>query len=163
VNSQAPYPLVYDANGKSISGVINPDFLEWCKNNSLSKEKALGDQLNSFPAELLFMASTGDSRGLQILRRGLQSQNHGVRAVSAAGLATLQDRNSIPLIIEAAGKAPQEARWPIAQHLLSFEDHNADKAAEELISDKKLLSDLKQRATEQRARNGGVVNRPRSW
>jgi HEAT repeat protein len=83
------------------------------------------------------LATTGDARGLPILRKGLLSPNFGVRAVAAQGLAKLQDKDSIPQIISAAKQAPAEVQWRIAQHLLPFDDLNANAGAEELIPDKK--------------------------
>ena len=144
VDNQAPYPLLYDADGKSIPGAISLDFIRWAKANNIQKDQALGDQLTSFPSELSFLAITGDPRGLQILRRGLLSPNYGVRAVAALGLAKLNDKASIPQIIEAVRQAPLEAQWPIARHLLAFDDHMAYVAAEELISNKNLLEELRQ-------------------
>ena len=148
VDCNAPYPLVFDASGKSIRGALSPEFLEWVKANNLSQDEALNDQMGMFPVELSFLATTGDPRGLSILRKGLSSPNYQVRAAAGEGLAMLQDKASIPLIIEAARKAPAEAQWGIAQPLVTFDDAQARAAAEELISDKVLLADLKQRAKE---------------
>jgi HEAT repeat protein len=98
------------------------------------------------------MAEIGDSRGLSILRKGLLSPNYGVRASAAEGLALLQDNDSISSIISAAKTAPQEVQGWIARPLLAFDDPGARTAAEELISDKTLLEDLKRRAKEKGAR-----------
>ena len=148
VDSKAPYPLVYDTSGKSIRGSFSPEFLEWVKTNNLSQDEALNDQIGTFPAELSLMATTGDPRGRPILRAGLSSPNYEVRAAAGEGLAMLQDKASIPLIIEAARKAPSEAEAWIARPLVSFGDPRARAAAEELIPDKALLAELKQRAKE---------------
>jgi hypothetical protein len=72
--------------------------------------------------------------------------------MAARGLAVLQDKDSIPLIIEAARKAPSEIQWFIAHPLVAFEDSKARAAAEELIPDKAILEDLKQKAKEKGAR-----------
>jgi hypothetical protein len=143
VDSNVPYPLVFDENGKSIRGAISPEFLQWVKDNNLSKDEALSEQLGN-PVELSFMAEIGDPRGLPILRKGLSSPNYGVRAMAAQGLALLQDKDSIPLIIHAAKTAPSEMQWWIARPLLAFNDSTARAAAEELISDKQLLESDKQ-------------------
>jgi hypothetical protein len=147
VDSTAPYPLVYDANGKSIRGAISPEFSEWIKTNNLSQNEAVFDQLG-LGSDLSLVAIAGDSRGLSIFRKGLSSPNYGVRAMAARGLAVLQDKASIPLIIEAARNAPLEIQWFIAQPLVAFEDSRARAAADELIPDKAILEDLKQRAKE---------------
>jgi len=43
VDSQAPYPIVYDASGKSIRGAISPEFSEWAKANNLPEAEAMND------------------------------------------------------------------------------------------------------------------------
>lgn len=144
VNSSAPYPLVFDDKGKTIRGAISPEFLEWVKDNNLSKNEALNEQLGSFPVDVSMMAEIGDPRGLPILRKGLSSPNYVVRAMAARGLALLHDRDSISSIIQAARTAPSEMQWGIAEPLLAFDDATARAAAEEMISDKKLLEYDKQ-------------------
>lgn len=152
VDSQAPYPLVYDETGKSIRGKVSPEFLQWAKNQNVSPDDAFNQQLGSFPLELFFMAEVGDPRGLPILRKGLISSNYTIRVMAARGLALLQAKDSIPLIIEAAQHAPSEIRWAIAEPLVAFSDPKAQAAAEDLILDQNLLNDVKQRVKEKGAR-----------
>lgn len=152
VDSQAPDPLVYDASGKSIRGAISPEFVEWVKTNGLPENETLSNQLGMIPAELSLLAITGDPRGLSILQKGLLSPNYGVRAIAVQGLAVLQDKASIPRIIEAAKKAPAETRPFIAEPLVAFDDPVARAAAEELIPNKEVLEDLKKRVKEKGAR-----------
>lgn len=152
VNSSAPCPLIFDENGKSIRGAISPDFVQWAKNNNLPTNEALMEQTGAFPSDLSLMAEIGDARGLPLLRRGLSSQNYGVRAMAAQGLALLQDKGSIGAIIQAAKTAPSEVQWWIARPLLAFDDSNAREAAEELISNKKVLEANRQRIKEKGAR-----------
>lgn len=152
VDSQAPDPFVYDAQGRGVRGVISPDFLQWAKDNNISKEETESEALGSFAGELSLTASIGDPRGLPILRKGLSSPNYAVRAMAAFGLAVLQDRDSIPLIIDAAKQAPFDAQWFIARFLLAFNDPKAQAAAEELITDKKVLEADKQLARAKGAR-----------
>lgn len=148
VNSTAPYPLVFDENGKSIRGAISPEFVQWMKDNNLRKDEAVQEQLGVFPVELPLMAEIGDPRGLLILRRGLSSRNYGVRAMAARGLALLDDTDSIQEIIQAAKTAPAEVQAWIARPLLAFDDSNAREAAEGLITDKKFLEELKKEVRE---------------
>ena len=68
--------------------------------------------------------------------------------MAAQGLAVLQDKASIPLIIEAARKAPSEMQRFIAHALVAFDDPQARAAAEKLIPDKALLAELKQTVKE---------------
>ena len=72
VDSQAPDPVAYDANGKSVRGVISPEFLQWVKDNNIPKDEAESEEMGSFAGELSLMASTGDRRGLPILRVGIE-------------------------------------------------------------------------------------------
>ncbi len=146
VDSQAPDPLLYDAEGKSVRGVISPEFLQWAKDNNIPRDQAVNEHLGLFSVELSMMAMTGDSRGLPILRKGLASPNYGVRATAAQGLALLQDHDSISQIIDNARQAPSEIQSYLAQPLILFNDPKAQAAADELITDKKLLEDLRQRA-----------------
>jgi hypothetical protein len=152
VDSKAPYPLIYDASGKALRGQTSPEFLQCVKANNLSLNDALNEELAIFPNELELMGTIGDRRGLPLLRKGLSSPNYETRAAAAHGLAVLQDKDSIPLIIEAARNSPSETQWFIAQALVAFDDPEARAAAEELISDKELLADIKQRVREKGAR-----------
>ncbi len=152
VDSLAPDPLVYNADGKSVRGVISPEFLQWAKDNNIPRDQAVSEHLGLFSVELSFMAMTGDLRGLSILRKGLSSPNYGVRATAAQGLALLQDKDSIPQLIENARQAPSEIQSYLAQPLIFFDDPKAQAAADELITDKKILEDIKQRAKAKGAR-----------
>ena len=144
VDSQAPDPGMYDTEGKGVHGAISPEFLQWAKDNNIPKDQAISEYSGSYPFELSLMASTGDPRGRSILRKGLSSPNYAVRAMAAFGLAVLQDRDSVPLIIGAAKQAPSDAQWFIARFLLGFNDPKALAAADELIADKKVLESDKQ-------------------
>jgi hypothetical protein len=53
-----------------------------------------------------------------------------IEAASATGLVILEDRDSIPLIIEACKRAPSGTAGAIAMSLLEFHDPEAQSAAE---------------------------------
>jgi len=85
------------------------------------------------------------------LRRALQSHNYQIVAWAAKGLAQIQDKQSIPLIVAAAQKAPTGYNSLIAESLIYFDDAQAQSAADQLIP--------KEKATmhrEARARGMGV-------
>ncbi len=147
LDNDAPDPILYDANGKSIRGKLSPAFLEWASKHGLTSD-AIYQQLLTIPAEFSFVATTGDSRGLPILRKGLQSSNYVIRAIAARGLATLQDEASIPLIIAAAHQAPSEIQGFIARALVAFSNPAAQAAAEELVTDKNVLEGIRQQIKE---------------
>ena len=143
VDSSVPYPLVFDENGKSIRGALSPEFLQWVKDQNVSKYEAVQKQLGVFPVEFSMMAEVGDPRGLPLLRKGLTSPNFTLRMMAARGLAILGDKDSISSIIQAARTAPSEAQPLIALPLLAFDDSSAREATKELIIDKKLLESEK--------------------
>lgn len=145
VDCDAPNPLVVDDAGK-FTGTVSPDFASWATAHNVSVNDALSDHLGKMPTELLLMADTQDPRGLSILRKGLLSPNYAVRDMAARGLALLQDKDSVRSIIIAARTAPKEARSVIATALVFFDDSSAQAAADELITNKELLADLRQRA-----------------
>jgi hypothetical protein len=96
VDSTAPDPVLYDANGKSVRGAISSGFLEWVKANNLSKNDALYEHLGTLPVDLSLVALAGDPRGLPIFRKGLLSPNYAVRAMAARGLAVLRTQLTGP-------------------------------------------------------------------
>jgi hypothetical protein len=160
IDSTAPDPFVYDEKGHirkpifgenniPIPGALSPEFLQWAKSNNKAVVDAFQELTGDLPAQLALLASTGDPRGLFILRKGLYSPNLSVEWVSAWGLARLQDKDSITKIIEDARKAPEDAKWPIARALLFFNDLTASAAAEEVITDKNVLANDKKTARAQ--------------
>ena len=148
MDNQAPYPLVFDADGKSIRGKISPAFVEWAQKRGLPLYEAVQEQTVWYPAELSLLATTGDPRGLTVQRKGLSSPNYAVRLVAAEGLAILQDKESTPLIIDAARQTPSDMRWLVALPLVAFNDVKAEAAAEELVTDKRILEGTRARVKE---------------
>lgn len=63
----------------------------------------------------------------------------------ASGLAELQDKDSIALIIEACERAPAEAARVIAESLVYFDDPDAQRAVDQYIPKEraKILRDAK--------------------
>jgi PBS lyase HEAT-like repeat len=56
-----------------------------------------------------------------------------IEIAAAEGLAELQDKESIPLIIQACERAPAEAAGVIAQSLVYFDDPEAQGAVDRYI------------------------------
>lgn len=71
--------------------------------------------------------------------------------MAALGLAKLQDKESIPLIIEACQRANPEMAPFLARSLVFFDDSQAQNAAEKFISNKKSLEELRRRIRERGA------------
>ena len=141
--NDAPFPHSFDSQGRSVPGQLAPQFIEWARVHNLSPSDAASDQIYSVPGALILLAKTGDPRGRELLRRGLLSQNYVIQAMAARGLAKLQDKGSIPLIIQACQKAPQEPAEVIAWALVFFDDPQAQSAAEKFIKNKQGLEGLR--------------------
>jgi HEAT repeat protein len=89
------------------------------------------------------IALSGDIRALPILRKGMSSSNQFLRLFCAQGLAILQDKDSIKLIIDSANRLPRNERWVMGKYLLYFNDPVATAAGEETFTDKGLLEATK--------------------
>jgi hypothetical protein len=88
----------------------------------------------------MLLGGTHDTKAISVLQRGLKA--HGFTQVAAAeGLAELQDRDSIPLIVDACKNAPPEIASTIAAvALVYFDDPRAQSAAGIYLSKKMLNS-----------------------
>ena len=65
-----------------------------------------------------------------MLRRALQSPHFLIATMAAKGLALIQDKGSIPLIIEACRQARPGAATAIADSLIYFDAPEAQRAAD---------------------------------
>jgi hypothetical protein len=101
LDSDAPFPIAFDDEGKLVPRQLSPEFVAWAKVRNISPESASREQVYGLPVDLTFLAVTGDTRGLALIRRGLTSRNYFIQAVAAKGLAKLRDTESIPAIIAA--------------------------------------------------------------
>jgi hypothetical protein len=133
VESDEPDFMGFDSRGKSVPGP-SPEFIAWAKAHNISPEGAGEDAVYLAPGKVGLLAMTGDPRGVPILRRALLSPNHMIETIAANGLAEIQDKDSIPLIIEACQKAPAESAAVIAKSLVYFDDPQAQSAADTYIS-----------------------------
>jgi HEAT repeat protein len=120
VERDAPSVISYDAEGKRRPD--SPELVAWAKDHHLSPGEAAENAMTRTPAPVAFLAMTGDLRGIPILRQALSSPNFLIQAFAAKGLALVQDKESIPLIIEACRKAPADVSVAIAQALPYFDD-----------------------------------------
>jgi len=123
LDSNVPFP--YSLSGGTPESPLSPDFIAWAKARNLPPGgeaiEAAGDEVG----KLAPLARTGDPRGVPLLRRGLQSPNMFIQDLAAAGLAQAQDKDSIPLIIDACKRAPAGVALMIAQALKFFDDPKA--------------------------------------
>jgi hypothetical protein len=121
---ESPDPRLADSQGKIVPEQFSPEFIAWSKAHNVSSDPVYG-----IPVLVILLAETGDPRGIPLLRRGLLSPNYFVVAAAAKGLAQIQDKASIPLMIDACKRAP-EAALAIAESLGYFDDPRAQSAVD---------------------------------
>jgi hypothetical protein len=129
VDSDPPFPRDFDPKGKILKDHFSGAFLNWAKGRGLSPDEAGEIAVYRLPIKLGFLAKTGDPRGLPLLRRAMSSSNYMIATMAAKGLAKLQDKDSIPLIIAACQKSPGGS-GAIAEALIFFDDPDAQAAAD---------------------------------
>jgi hypothetical protein len=132
IESDPPFPREFDFQGNMLTDHFSTAFLQWAKVHELSSDKAAEMAMYKLPGKLLLIAETGDQRGLPLLRQAMSSSNFVIQAMAAKGLAKLQDKESIPLIIAACQKSPGGAS-AIAEALVYFDDPQAQNAAGEYM------------------------------
>lgn len=132
VESDAPSPRVLGSPERSPSG-HSPEYVAWAKSHNVSPNSPAEEALYGLWGKLQSLARADDPRGIPLLRKALQSPNYEIVAVAAEGLAEVHDKDSIPLIIEACGKAPADVAPMIAQSLELVDDPRAQSAAERCL------------------------------
>jgi HEAT repeat protein len=124
LESDASSAVKYDSQGKPIEGPSPED--AWAKQDAIHN------------MVLLFVetvAETRDPRGVRILRRVLSSPNSDFQVTAAAGLARAQDKDSVPLIIDACKNASPDVASAIADNaLVYFDDPRAQRAVDQYLS-----------------------------
>ena len=133
VESDIPLPTRFDAQGKIVPHQLSPEFEAWTKAHDVSPESVGQVAAYELPVKLGYMAETGDPRGLPLLRRAMSSSNYMIQSMAAKGLAKLDDKDSIPVIVAACAKAPAEISPAIAEALVYFDDPRAQSAAERYL------------------------------
>ncbi len=150
VDSDLPDPF-RDSQGNSTGRQLSPEFNTWVQAHDTDASTAIHSALYELPGKVLLLGETGDPRGIPLLRRALQSHNYQIVAWAAKGLALIQDKQSIPLIIAAVKRAPPEDNPLIAESLIYFDDAQAQSAVDTYMpNDKATL------ARAERARGRGV-------
>jgi HEAT repeat protein len=100
---------VPDANFSASQGKMTnlaPELQGWADAHNLSVNTAWRYARYDLPGKVAELATTGDPRGIPLLRRVLQSRNYLMVTYAARGLAKIPDKQSIPLIIAAAHPHP---------------------------------------------------------
>jgi hypothetical protein len=128
VDSDVPDALFSNPLGKTADQ--NSELQAWAQAHNVSANTAAQSALYDLPGKVLELADTGDPRGIPLLRRALQSRNYMIAVWAAKGLAQIQDKNSIPLIIAACQGAPTGFASEIAKSLIWFDDPRAQTAVD---------------------------------
>jgi hypothetical protein len=129
IADDAPFFLKTDENGKLLDEK-SPEFSQWAKDNHISSDEEIKNQLYSYPGAVLDLGATGDKRSIPYLRRALLSPNFLTQISAAQGLAGVQDEDSVRLIIDACQKDSAEIAAKIAVSLVYFDDDEAHKAVD---------------------------------
>ena len=132
LDSHAPDPFASDVEGKELPGV-SPAFEAWVDANRLDPPTALQNATIIYPGYVTLLGETEDPRAVSLLRRALASPNYLIAAQASEGLALLKDEGAIPLIADAARKAPASAARSIAEPLVYFANPDAQAALDRFV------------------------------
>jgi hypothetical protein len=126
---ESPAPMLVNPQGKSEPGQLSPAFVDWASAHNVSPDPVYG-----LPGYVILLGETEDPRAVPLLQRGLLSPNYFIETAAAEGLAQIQDKDSIPLIIEACQRAPSDVAAAIALHsLIHFNDPRAQSAVDSYL------------------------------
>lgn len=133
IENDVPYPNGFDSKGR-LMPEPSPEFTTWAKTYNLTTDAAEEAATRDLPSKVLYLAESRDRRAIPLLQRALSSPNFLIQASGAQGLAKLQDKPSIPLIIATCRRAPTDAAFTIAANSLArFDDPEAKSAAKEFM------------------------------
>jgi hypothetical protein len=142
-NDDAPFYFQFDKDGH-LTEKPSPEFIQWATDHHLSVPEAAGMELSLGATILLGMAK--DSRAIPILRKELSSPNFIREAFAAKGLASLHDKDSVPLIIAACGRAPADIASMIAVPLVYFDDDDAKRTVDLYVPKERAAAARQERA-----------------
>ncbi len=152
LESDAPNPMQFDAKGKGVPG-LSPDWVAWARAHN-QPPSAGEDAIYVHPGIIGLLGLTRDPRAIPLLLQALSSPNPMIQIAATMGLAEMQDKSSVPLIIDACKRAPAEVAEAMAASLVYFDAPEAQKAVDAYIP--------KQRAQilrEARAQGQGPLHR----
>ena len=129
VDSDVPDP-VFDSRGNPRQTPGSAEFEAWAQAHHVDANTVIHLTLFGLPGKVLQLGSAGDPRGIPLLRRALQSHNSMIVVMAAKSLAELQDKDSIPFIIEACRRSEVIAGTVAETSLLFFDDSRAQAAVD---------------------------------
>jgi HEAT repeat protein len=128
VESDAPDFMNTDPQAKTSAGP-SPEFTAWANAHKLDAQEAGRNAMY----RIMLLSLTRDRRAIPLLRQGLLSPSHEIEYMAALGLAELQDKDSIPLILQACKIAPEAVAPAIAESLVYFDDPGAQEAVDTYV------------------------------
>jgi hypothetical protein len=152
VDSNIPDSAYSESQGKI--AIPGPELEAWANAHNVSLNTAFQYARYDIPGKVLQLATTGDPRGIPLLQRALQARNYLIVLWAAKGLAQIQDKQSIPLIIAAVQRAPTGYNSVIAESLVYFDDAQAQSAV-----DTYMPKDRARMVREARARGMGIFGK----
>jgi hypothetical protein len=140
-----------DSNGNAMNQAFSPELIAWAKAHNVTVNAAGLLAVNDLPIKVMLLGQTGDPRAVPLLRRALQSHNSFIVLNAAMGLAQIQDKDSIPLLIDTSRRLPPGLATVVARSLVYFDDPQAQSAVDTYMPKEKATM-----AREERARGRGV-------
>jgi PBS lyase HEAT-like repeat len=128
VDSNVPDAVYSESQAKMTNQA--PELQAWADAHNVSVQTTVQYARFDIPGKVLLLATAGDPRGIPLLRRALQTRNYLIATWAAKGLAQIQDKESIPLIVAAAQRAPTGYSSTIAESLVYFDDPQAQGAVD---------------------------------
>ncbi len=133
IGSDLPDPF-HDSQWDTAHRQLSPELNAWAHTHNVDYSTAAQSAVYELPQKVLLLGVTGDQRAIPLLRRGLQARNPIIAMMAAQGLAKIQDKDSIPLIIDACRKAPKGFANGIAgASLIFFDDPRAQSAVDSYV------------------------------
>jgi len=129
--AESDIPFPFHGDGKQVSA----DLTAWANAHHVTPETAARESLSDLPGRVLMLGSVQDRRAVAVLRRALLAPDLMIRIAGAEGLAQLDDKDSIPLILDACSKASADEASSIALFsLVHFDDPRAQGGAAQYLS-----------------------------
>lgn len=132
VDSDIP-DSAYSESKEEMTSEAPPEMQTWAAAHKVPVDTAWKYSRYDIPGKVLQFATTGDPRGIPLLQRALLCRNYLIVAWAANGLALVQDKWSIPLIIAAVQRAPAGYNSQIALSLIYFDDAQAQSAVDKYV------------------------------
>lgn len=159
VEADSPFPFEVDEEGQAAK-TWSRELLAWAAELDLEPSAAAGKIIHELYGDILLLAASWDERGLEVLLKALESDNHYIAVAAAEGLGRIGARETLPRIMAAAERGRVMSIF-YAMALTHFDERAADELARELyelagIDGDQALAERKAEIAKMRAaREGG--------